>query len=158
MNWDAIGAVGELVGALAVLVTLIYLAIQVRHTRRAQEAEAIRANRVERREFHTAIRDSPYIPMIYAKIDSGEKLTAEEEHRLAHDNVAVWGMLYSQWIQTQLDWQGNFQTSQSLEISHIITQPRHVEFFERFGRQIYPKEFTDYVESLMHKNNEQSGV
>ena len=30
MNWDAIGAVGELLGASAVLVTLIYLAVQIR--------------------------------------------------------------------------------------------------------------------------------
>ncbi len=29
MNWDAIGAVGEIMGALAVLVTLVYLARQV---------------------------------------------------------------------------------------------------------------------------------
>jgi hypothetical protein len=30
MNWDAIGAMGEILGALAVLVTLIYLAVQIR--------------------------------------------------------------------------------------------------------------------------------
>jgi hypothetical protein len=30
MNWDAIGAVGEMVGALAVVVTLAYLALQIR--------------------------------------------------------------------------------------------------------------------------------
>ena len=30
MNWDAIGAIGELVGALAVFLTLIYLATQIR--------------------------------------------------------------------------------------------------------------------------------
>ena len=31
MNWDAIGAIGELVGASAVVVTLVYLAVQVKH-------------------------------------------------------------------------------------------------------------------------------
>ena len=30
MNWDALGAVGELVGAIAVVVTLAYLAFQIR--------------------------------------------------------------------------------------------------------------------------------
>jgi hypothetical protein len=30
MNWDAIGAIGEVVGALGVIVTLAYLAIQIR--------------------------------------------------------------------------------------------------------------------------------
>jgi hypothetical protein len=34
MNWDAIGAVGEIVSAIAVLVTLVYLAGQVRQSNR----------------------------------------------------------------------------------------------------------------------------
>jgi hypothetical protein len=158
MNWEAIGAVGEIVGALAVLVTLIYLAIQVRHTRRAQQAEAIRANRLERREYHTTVRDSPYIPMISTKIESGDELTAEEEHRLLAHNAATWGLLYSEWIQTQLQSRGQFQTSHSVAISYIIAQPRHLEFFEQIGRQLYPKEFTDYVQSLLNEYNEQSGI
>jgi len=35
MDWEAIGAVGELVGAVAVVMTLGYLAVQVRYARRA---------------------------------------------------------------------------------------------------------------------------
>ena len=31
MNWDALGAIGEIAGAAAVLVTLFYLALQVKH-------------------------------------------------------------------------------------------------------------------------------
>ena len=34
MNWDAIGAIGEIVGALAVVVTLFYLATQIRQNAR----------------------------------------------------------------------------------------------------------------------------
>ncbi|HSG90514.1 MAG TPA: hypothetical protein VLA56_14960 [Pseudomonadales bacterium] len=37
MDWEAIGAVGELLGALAVLVTLGYLAVQVRQNTRTME-------------------------------------------------------------------------------------------------------------------------
>ena len=32
MNWDAIGAIGQIVGAVAVIVTLFYLANQIRHS------------------------------------------------------------------------------------------------------------------------------
>ena len=42
MNWDAISAIGELIGAVAVLVTLIYLAIQIRKNTRAVERESHR--------------------------------------------------------------------------------------------------------------------
>ena len=40
MNWDAIGAIGEIVGALAVVVTLGYLAVQVRQNSQAVKNSA----------------------------------------------------------------------------------------------------------------------
>ena len=40
MNWEAIGAVGEIVGAAAVVLTLFYLAIQVRHNTRQEEVQS----------------------------------------------------------------------------------------------------------------------
>ena len=30
MNWEALGAIGEIVGAVAVIATLAYLAVQIR--------------------------------------------------------------------------------------------------------------------------------
>jgi len=39
MNWDAIGAIGEMIGAVAVVITLVYLAIQVR-----QDTKSVRAS------------------------------------------------------------------------------------------------------------------
>ncbi len=44
MNWEAIGALGETLGALLVLITLIYLATQVRYAKNA----AADANRLAR--------------------------------------------------------------------------------------------------------------
>ena len=32
MNWDAIGALGEVAGAVAVVLTLVYLAKQIHHS------------------------------------------------------------------------------------------------------------------------------
>lgn len=43
MNWEAISAVGEIVGATAVVVTLIYLAVQIRHGTKATQAANIQA-------------------------------------------------------------------------------------------------------------------
>ena len=41
MNWTALGAIGELVGAIAVLVTLIYFAIQIRNIQGASSANSL---------------------------------------------------------------------------------------------------------------------
>ena len=42
MNWDAISAIGELVGALAVVITLLYLSRQIRQANQQGEIEAFR--------------------------------------------------------------------------------------------------------------------
>jgi hypothetical protein len=43
MNWDAIAAIGELVGAAAVVATLFYLAIQVKDSNRNYRIESARS-------------------------------------------------------------------------------------------------------------------
>lgn len=40
MNWDAIGAIGESIGAVAVVVSILYLSIQIRSNTRATKASA----------------------------------------------------------------------------------------------------------------------
>jgi len=44
MNWEAVGAIGETIGAIAVVVTLVFLVVQLRHSTRATEE----SNRLER--------------------------------------------------------------------------------------------------------------
>ena len=43
MNWEAIGAVGEIVGALGVLATLVYLATQIRENSRILGAASLQS-------------------------------------------------------------------------------------------------------------------
>lgn len=38
MNWEAMGAIGEVAGAAGVILTLIYLAIQIRHSKQSMDA------------------------------------------------------------------------------------------------------------------------
>jgi hypothetical protein len=45
VNWDAVGAIGEIVGASAIFVTLIYLAYQIRQAR-TDASDETRRNRV----------------------------------------------------------------------------------------------------------------
>lgn len=71
MNWEAIGAIGEIVGAMAVFITLIYLAVQVRHAR----SEARRALSQGRGE---ALRD-----VITLQLDERVNRVMVEADRLA---------------------------------------------------------------------------
>jgi hypothetical protein len=41
MNWEAIGAIGEIVGGIGVVVTLVYLALQIKYNTKATEKQSV---------------------------------------------------------------------------------------------------------------------
>ena len=43
MNWEALGAIGEIVGAVAVIATLGYLAVQIRQNTRSVRAATLQS-------------------------------------------------------------------------------------------------------------------
>jgi len=149
VNWDAIGAIGEIVGAVAVVLTLIYLASQVRQARNDQKVAAIRTTRNIRREWSKFVVDSPYVPKIVAKAAQGETLTGEEELRLTGLNSLQWGMLYGEWIDRQMNLPGEFATSDEANIKFAMSIPGFHHYLETFAKGVYPGEFIAYMEKRM---------
>ncbi len=78
MNWEATGAVGEILGAAAVVVTLIYLSVQVRQNSLLAKA-SIRENRTDSsQKILLALADSAELVV---KNRAGEPLDAVESAR-----------------------------------------------------------------------------
>lgn len=148
IDWNAVGAMAEMIGAIAVVVTLAYLAAQVRHARREQQASAIRANRDERRAFFEQARDSAYLPAILCRLEAGEALTAEEERRVLYHNAATWGLLYSEWVQVELGLSGEYATSVQGNIALVLAQSSAADWFEEYGARLYPDRFNADVERV----------
>jgi hypothetical protein len=66
MNWEAIGAVGEIAGSCVVLVSLIYIAIQLRDTKKA----TTRTARLERNSaLSRTVLETPELAEILSKIN-----------------------------------------------------------------------------------------
>ena len=153
MNWQAIGAICETIGGMAVVITLLYVARQVRHARREQQIAAVRANRNERLEYHAAARDSAYLPGILCKLHAGEDLSPEEALRLRFHHAASWGLLYSEWVQAQLGLPGEFATSHQVNIAFVLAQPTAAVWFRDFGERLYPSRFVAYVKRIQEELN-----
>ena len=80
MNWDAIGAIGEVLGAVVVLVTLVILVVQLRQNTNEVRASTIQSLHEKSIEvFGESMRSE--IPVILAKNQSDEELTSEERQR-----------------------------------------------------------------------------
>jgi hypothetical protein len=76
MNWDAIGAVGEMIGALAVVVTLGYLAMQVRASTKESEANAYGVVADHRGMIRSLFMEHADV---WAKGNSGGELNSSEQ-------------------------------------------------------------------------------
>jgi len=59
MDWNAIGAIGEIIGALAVFLTLAYLALQVRQNTRTIQASAVDASINKLQAVRISLYESP---------------------------------------------------------------------------------------------------
>lgn len=79
MNWEAAGAIGEIIGALAVVLTLFYLSVQVRQNSKLAKA-TIRENRID--SSARSIMTFADAAEIVTKVDAGAALTAEESTRI----------------------------------------------------------------------------
>ena len=67
MNWEALGAIAELVGAIAVLATLAYLSIQIRANTSALRAEARRSNAGQNASFAAILGSSKEAASVFRR-------------------------------------------------------------------------------------------
>ena len=144
MNWDAIGAIGEIIGALAVLVTLIYLAVQVRQAKHQLDLNSAQARAIHLRDLLMPIATDPSLASIMLKAghppygDFG--LNSEEAHRF--------GAWCHAWMQIE---QGNHyllpEGAHDDLLKVWLLLPAYAEFWEK-NKGIYDKEFVERMEKL----------
>jgi len=78
LNWEAVGAVGEMLGAATVVATLFYLARQVKHATAVARSAARQAISQMNVDSWGASLDSRVISRACTKVATGEELTPEE--------------------------------------------------------------------------------
>jgi len=84
MNWDAIGAVGELIGAVAVFATLAYLAIQIRQNTASQKYESISESQNQFSQLHQSIAQDPELAKLWVDgLDNYLALSAYDRVRFS---------------------------------------------------------------------------
>ncbi|MEH6588586.1 MAG: hypothetical protein V7720_18700, partial [Halioglobus sp.] len=111
MNWEAIGAIGEVVGGIGVIVTLLYLALQVRASTVASKVESKLAATRMYSDFLKTLIDSPEINDLFVRgREDFDSLNSEEFYRfsnLAFQSFAIFSAGYFQFSHRTLsksDW------------------------------------------------------
>lgn len=83
MNWDAIGAVGELVGAAAVVVTLIYLSFQLRQNTKAMRLSSTEAVTVQLQNMFSLLASDQTLAEIF--IEAAKSSDLQDTHRVRYN-------------------------------------------------------------------------
>lgn len=89
MDWNAIGAIGELAGAVAVVITLLFLARQLRENTKSTNAAA-HSDRTHRNIMLTLWAGEHGVGLIRQKLEGGEEISdAENDILFCHDLAAL---------------------------------------------------------------------
>jgi len=113
MGFEELGALGELVGAIASVVLLAYIAIQIRHSSknleqntRAIEASTRQAFTAQDQAYLCSALDPSVLAVAVTKLEAGEDLTPLELSQLIgrqHVNFRVFESAFSQHQRGVLD-------------------------------------------------------
>jgi len=100
MNWEAAGAIGEIIGALAVFLTLAYLAIQIRQNTKAVRTSALDSAVSAVNSIREKLLESSELTEIYINGSKNPESLSEAEivrYRILMTNTfwSIWN-LYSQ--------------------------------------------------------------
>jgi hypothetical protein len=90
MNWDAIGAAAEAVGAIAVLATLVYLAIQTRDNAKVLKARAVWDAQSSFVEVNEQLGDGGLVSELIYRAIQPEQEFSEYEKYLLHRFLRGW--------------------------------------------------------------------
>ena len=82
MNWDAIGAISDFLAAGAVIVTLLYLSIQLREAHKTAKAHATFISVDLASKWRSALTQDTQMAEILARANNAAELTEAEQIRL----------------------------------------------------------------------------
>ena len=88
MNWDAIGAIGEVAGAMAVVITLMFLARQLRENTKSGNAAA-HSERTNRNITLSLWAGDHSVGSIRRKLEAEEELSDVESETLFVHDISV---------------------------------------------------------------------
>ena len=155
MNWDALGAIGEVIGAVAVVVTLLYVARQI-HQANAQTQAQARYSFVEAYgHMNTSISGNKAVASVFRRGIKGLDLDEDEYIQffaLLGQFLNTWSVLFDLHKDGMLP--ENQWTMVRLDIITMMSEPGGRDFWERVGQFGVHQAFRDAVNEALASDEE----
>ena len=152
VNWEALGAVANLLAAIGVIATLIYLSIQI-----GQNTKAVRSSSIQNlvQSFSATAQaavENDYIIPLFLKANAGtEALTQEERARLHFWFIMTFRRFEGVYFQRDLGIV-HADVIDGFERSHIaILASKSAQEWWAKSKEIFNSGFVSYVEDVLKK-------
>jgi len=147
MNWTKASAVAEILSSVAILITLVYLVVEIQQNAEATQADTRQAILASDQQFLELLVDSPELMVLQYQSD----LSDEERIRLSFLSVTFVRMRENNWLQYEngtlddVTWQA-YQGS----IVASLSAPQSRAWWQNFGvERIFDPEFISLVDELL---------
>ncbi len=155
MNWDAISAIGEIIGAAAVVVSLVYLAVQVRQNTKASKAATVQDMTNKWVQINLWSAESPDRMFTLDNVEPGSKAFLQ--------GLAYYRALFHQWSNNLYQYKtgvldkDSFQPTEE-EIRHIVHRTKAgptLRIAWMSAKHIYNKDFQQFFENILEADQPQ---
>ncbi len=153
VNWEAVGAVGEVLGASVVIITLFYLAIQIRHSNRSNRMIAAARIAEVSNDFMKQLVQDPDLYQLYRNgMSEYEPLQQPDRGRFDVLILQFLRSVESTWIQLRLgvvevdQWHGLRNATR-----FIVGSPGGRAAYAR-NRQFLSPEFVAAVDAILEQD------
>jgi hypothetical protein len=127
MNWEALEAIGTLIGAIGVVITLIYLSIQIRQNTRSQQSAIAQVTSSSRTAWYELGASDPEFTLLYTKGHTRpDELTDDERVRFIWMLARVFSTFEEMYSQYKLqmfdepDWERYRKTARTMIENPIV--------------------------------------
>ena len=149
MNWEAVSAIGQVIGAIAVVISLVYLAVQIRDNTRSTKSATRQAIVDSIVSVNLAMAQSDAIARALRSNVDGQRLEPHEIlQQLAHcySYMRTWENVHFQYRSGMLsdeDWSGFRQN-----VKALLQIPAFSDFWER-ERDVFSPAFRSEVTAIL---------
>ena len=149
MNWDALGAIAELAGAIGVIASLAYVATQIRHNTRASAVESKLVTTGMLTGFVDMLITDPELNDIFMRGRTSTESLSKEEHQRFSNMV-----MKTFWFGSAAHFQlrtGTLTEEDWFEIKAIldfwIAGAGVRGWWRRYGHQRFAKTYAEFVDA-----------
>ena len=150
MNWDAVGAIAELLGGVATVATLAYLAVQIRQNTKSVRASSAASYREGNASFASIIAENEELAELYYRgLSDPGSLSEVERNRFL--NLAAMVLTYLHEAE-ELDASGSLSESlartRDAQLQFFAAQPGFRELYENY-RYAQPPDFARRMDAAI---------